>query len=243
MGGYIMLSGLSSFLPEMYLSAYDNLEFLIRIVIAALLGAGIGMERRKRDKGAGIRTHCIIAVTSAVFMIISKYAFIDLIDVNGSRGADSARIAAQVVSGISFLGAGIIFKQGRTSVRGLTTAAGMWATASIGLTIGAGLYWLSFFATGLLLFLQYFLHKYSIGGHTLTEQEIKIKMLDEPEALNAFHNFLEQRRITIEESTISRNSQEGTVEIRLSVRVDPPIEYEETLEYMKQHPQVSRFSV
>ncbi|MBQ9157608.1 MAG: MgtC/SapB family protein [Eubacterium sp.] len=237
-----MLSNLSRFLPEVYLSAYDNLEFLLRIVIAAFLGAAIGSERKMRDKGAGIRTHCIIAVTSAVFMIISKYAFIDLVDINGSRGADNARIAAQVVSGISFLGAGIIFKQGRASVRGLTTAAGMWATASIGLTIGAGLYWLAFFATGLLLFLQYFLHKHSLGVHTLTEQEIKIKMKDEKETLDDFHNFIKQRRCVIEDSTIHRSSSEGTIEIRLAVRVDPPIEYEETLDFMRDHPQVSRFS-
>jgi len=237
-----MLNGLSRFLPEMYLSKYDNLEFLIRILIAAVLGASIGIERKRRDKGAGIRTHCIIAITSAVFMIVSKYAFIDLVDINGSRGADSARIAAQVVSGISFLGAGIIFKQGRASVRGLTTAAGMWATASIGLTIGAGLYWLSFFATGMLLFLQYFLHKYSAGTHTLTEQEIKIKMADEPDIIDSFHVFLSERRHVIEESTIYRSRSEGTIEIRMNVRIDPPVEYEETLQFMKDHPEVSRFS-
>lgn len=237
-----MLSGLSRLLPETYLTAYDNLEFLIRIVIAATLGASIGMERRRRDKGAGIRTHCIIAVTSAVFMILSKYAFMDLVEVNGVRGSDSARIAAQVVSGISFLGAGIIFKQGRSSVRGLTTAAGMWATASIGMTIGAGLYWLSFFATGMLLFLQYFLHKHPSGSHILTEQEIKIKMKDEPGIVDAFHAFMGERRHVIEESTIHRSRSEGTIEIRLNVRIDPPIEYDETLEFMKRHPEVSRFS-
>ncbi|MBR0410053.1 MAG: MgtC/SapB family protein [Eubacterium sp.] len=238
-----MLYGFSKYLPELYLSVYDNLEFLIRILIAAVLGASIGIERKRRDKGAGVRTHCIIALTSAVFMILSKYAFIDLVDMNGSRGADSARIAAQVVSGISFLGAGIIFKQGRASVRGLTTAAGMWATASIGLTIGAGLYWLSFFATAILLFLQFFLHKYSVGSHALTEQEIKIKMEYDPEVLDAFHAFLDKRRCVIEESTINRSSTEGTVEVRMSVRIDPPLEYQETLDFMRQHPQVSRFSV
>ena len=135
-----MLSGLTAYLPETALTVFDNLEFFIRIVLAAVLGALVGLERSKRQKEAGIRTHCIIACTSALFMILSKYAFVDLVSVDGLRGADPARIAAQVVSGISFLGAGVIFKNGN-SIRGLTTAAGMWGTAAVGMAIGAGLYW------------------------------------------------------------------------------------------------------
>lgn len=237
-----MLRGLSAFLPEFQLTVYDNLEFLIRIVIAGFYGCIIGIERLRRDKGAGIRTHTIIAITSAVFMILSKYAFVDMVGVNGAKGADSARIAAQVVSGISFLGAGIIFKQGRASVRGLTTAAGMWATAAIGLTVGAGLYWLSFFTTVLILSLHLFLHKNKLGAHVLTEQEIKIKMKDDPEILETFHNFLGERRYIVEESTINRNKAEDSIELRLSVRIDPPIEYQETLEFMNKHPEITRFS-
>lgn len=132
-----MLSGLTNYVPETALTVFDNLEFFIRIVLAAILGALVGLERSKRQKEAGVRTHCIIACTSALFMILSKYAFVDLVGVNGLRGADPARIAAQVVSGISFLGAGVIFKNGN-SIRGLTTAAGMWGTAAVGMAIGAG---------------------------------------------------------------------------------------------------------
>lgn len=127
-----MLSGLTNYVPETALTVFDNLEFFIRIVLAAILGALVGLERSKRQKEAGVRTHCIIACTSALFMILSKYAFVDLVGVNGLRGADPARIAAQVVSGISFLGAGVIFKNGN-SIRGLTTAAGMWGTAAVGM--------------------------------------------------------------------------------------------------------------
>ena len=121
-----MLSGFSSYLPEDLLTVWDNLEFLIRILMAALLGLMIGLERSRRQKDAGIRTHCIIAVTSATIMILSKYAFVDIASVDGLRSADPARIAAQVVSGISFLGAGVIFKdRNSSSIKGLTTAAGM----------------------------------------------------------------------------------------------------------------------
>ena len=139
-----MLSGFSSYLPEDLLTVWDNLEFLIRILMAALLGLMIGLERSRRQKDAGIRTHCIIAVTSATIMILSKYAFVDIASVDGLRSADPARIAAQVVSGISFLGAGVIFKdRNSSSIKGLTTAAGMWATSAVGLAVGAGLYWLA----------------------------------------------------------------------------------------------------
>ena len=93
-----MLSGLTNYLPETALTVFDNLEFFIRIVLAAILGALVGLERSKRQKEAGVRTHCIIACTSALFMILSKYAFVDLVGVDGLRGADPARIAAQVVS-------------------------------------------------------------------------------------------------------------------------------------------------
>lgn len=132
-----MLSGLTNYVPETALTVFDNLEFFIRIVLAAILGALVGLERSKRQKEAGVRTHCIIACTSALFMILSKYAFVDLVGVAGLRGADPARIAAQVVSGISFLGAGVIFKNGN-SIRGLTTAAGMWGTAAVGYFCSVG---------------------------------------------------------------------------------------------------------
>lgn len=236
-----MLKGLTDFLPEIYLTSYDNLEFLIRIVLAAVMGGSIGFERSKRDKGAGIRTHCIVAVSSAVFMILSKYAFLDLVDVAGTRGADSARIAAQVISGISFLGAGIIFKQPRGSVKGLTTAAGIWATASIGLSVGAGLYWLGLMTTIILLSLQFLLHKHRIGDNTMAEQEIKIKMKEDREVVDAFDQMLKERGCIIAESTINR--ADGNIEIRLSTRMNMPLEYEDTVDFIRNYPQVYRFSV
>ena len=122
-------------------SIMQDLDFLVRILAACFCGACIGFERTKRFKEAGIRTHIIVCCAAALIMIVSKYGFADLTYpdgsvFNGTRGADPARIAAQVVSGISFLGAGVIFKNGST-VKGLTTAAGIWATAGIGLALGA----------------------------------------------------------------------------------------------------------
>ena len=137
----------------------DNiLDFTIRLLIAALSGFIIGFERKSRSKEAGVRIHTLVAVGAALMMLLSKYAFADLtINEAGARGADSARIAAQVVSGVGFLGAGIIMYR-RDSLRGLTTAAGIWATAGLGMAFGAGMYILGAVSTIILLMVQVLLH-------------------------------------------------------------------------------------
>ncbi|KRG11910.1 putative Mg2+ transporter-C (MgtC) family protein [Lederbergia galactosidilyticus] len=126
-----------------------NFEFFIRVLVAGVLGAIVGLEREKRFKEAGLRTHFLVALGSAVMMIISKYAFNDILHEEGI-GLDPSRVAAQIVSGVGFLGAGMILVQ-RRSIYGLTTAAGIWATAGIGMAIGAGMYALGIFGTILIL--------------------------------------------------------------------------------------------
>ena len=133
---------------------WGQMELLLRLVIACILGMVIGVERKNRNKIAGIRTHAIVAFGAALLMIVSKYGFEDL---NGSY--DASRIAAQIVSGVGFLGAGIIFVKDRNSVSGLTTAAGIWVTAGVGMCIGAGLYFISATSTLLLLIMQEMLHR------------------------------------------------------------------------------------
>ena len=109
------------------------LNWIFRIVLATLCGCAIGYERTSRNKSAGIRTHAIIALGSSMFMIISKYAFFDV------STADGARVAAQIVSGIGFIGGGLILKDG-FNVRGLNTAATIWCSAACGTLPGVGLY-------------------------------------------------------------------------------------------------------
>lgn len=133
--------------------------YILRMIIASFCGILIGLERKNRSKEAGVRTHCVVACASALMMIISKYSFGDMpIGADGVRGADGARIAAQVVSGIGFLGAGMIFVH-RNTVTGLTTAARIWATAGVGLAIGAGLYVVGIAATVIIILAQILLHK------------------------------------------------------------------------------------
>ncbi len=124
-----------------------EVEWLLRILIAAICGGLIGYERHSRSKEAGIRTHTIVALASAMAMLLSKYGFDDTMDY------DAARIAAQVISGVGFIGAGIIFVRNDT-IQGLTTAAGIWATAGIGMCIGAGLYGIGLFSTILIVLIQ-----------------------------------------------------------------------------------------
>ncbi len=119
------------------------LDITLRLVAAMVLGGSIGIEREFRSKDAGFRTHFLVALGSALFTVVSQYGFgIDL--------KDSSRVAAQVVSGIGFLGAGTIIFQ-KNMVRGLTTAAGLWVTAAIGLACGTGLYLIAAITTTLVL--------------------------------------------------------------------------------------------
>lgn len=147
-----------------------TLEFILRIFIAAILGGIIGLEREYRDKAAGFRTHFLVALGSALFMILSAYGFEDIVQLD-SHHIDVSRIAAQVVSGIGFIGAGMIIFQ-KNAVRGLTTAAGVWVTAAIGLTCGAGMYLLATTSTILVLVgleaFNYILHKF---GHQRKDNE------------------------------------------------------------------------
>ena len=126
-------------------------EFLLRLLMAAVLGGLIGLEREYRAKEAGFRTHFLVAMGSALFMIVSAYGFTDAMNDDLQRW-DVSRIAAQVVSGIGFIGAGtIIFRKTENVVVGLTTAAGLWVTAAIGLACGGGMYVLSIGCTMMVL--------------------------------------------------------------------------------------------
>jgi putative Mg2+ transporter-C (MgtC) family protein len=115
--------------------------------VALLLSAVIGLEREVRHKDAGLRTHTLVGIGAALFMLISKYGFTDVLE-RGLVVLDPSRMAAQIVSGIGFLGAGLIFVR-RDSVRGLTTAASVWITAAVGSAAGAGLLALAALATGM----------------------------------------------------------------------------------------------
>lgn len=124
-------------------------DFALRLFVAGAMGVLIGLEREYRAKEAGYRTHFLVALGSALMMIVSQYGFMEVLKTDLIR-VDPSRIAAQVVSGIGFIGAGTIILQ-KQIVRGLTTAAGIWATSGIGLAVGAGMYAIGIAATFLVL--------------------------------------------------------------------------------------------
>lgn len=124
-------------------------DFALRLFVAGVMGVLIGLEREYRAKEAGYRTHFLVALGSALMMIVSQYGFMEVLKTDLIR-LDPSRIAAQVVSGIGFIGAGTIILQ-KQIVRGLTTAAGIWATSGIGLAVGAGMYAVGISATLLVL--------------------------------------------------------------------------------------------
>ena len=125
-------------------------DFILRLFAATVMGGIIGMERGYRAKEAGVRTHFLVALGSALFMIISQFGFEAVLSLPYNIRLDPSRIASQVVSGIGFIGAGTIIFQ-KHVVKGLTTAAGLWVTAAIGMTCGSGLYVLAIATTLLVL--------------------------------------------------------------------------------------------
>jgi putative Mg2+ transporter-C (MgtC) family protein len=129
----------------------SSAEIVLRVVLAALLGGAIGAEREIREREAGLRTHLLVSVGAALFTLVSAYAWDDFaFSLESGVTLDPTRIAAQIVTGIGFLGAGAIIRQG-LSVRGLTTAATLWVVAAIGLASGAGYYWAAVVTTALVL--------------------------------------------------------------------------------------------
>lgn len=146
---------------------------LIRMALAVILGGCIGLEREKRSQAAGLRTHMLVSLGSALVMLISVYGF-PVLKPDGQANVDVARIAAQVVSGVGFLGAGTIIRNGM-SVKGLTTAASLWVSAAIGLACGSGFYSAALFGCGMSIVALWLLNKYDIKNlvaHRLHDVEI-----------------------------------------------------------------------
>jgi putative Mg2+ transporter-C (MgtC) family protein len=128
-------------------------DVLLRLVVATVLGGLVGIERERLDRAAGLRTHILVAIASCLVMIVSAFGFADALATDGTVTLDPSRVAAQVVSGIGFLGAGVIIFR-KNTVRGLTTAASIWAVAGIGLATGGGLFAGAAIGTALILIVQ-----------------------------------------------------------------------------------------
>ena len=193
-------------------------EFLLRILVACACGAIIGFERSKRFKEAGIRTHIIVCCAAALVMIVSKYGFADLVGENiGTGTTDPARLAAQIITGVSFLGAGIIFRNGN-NVKGLTTAAGIWATAGIGLAIGCGMYILGIFVTVVVAVLQIVMHRHTIGGDSMSLAWLRCTTTDPKTFRHQLDEYMEANNIQINDIKIEK-AEGGSTTYELELRI------------------------
>lgn len=184
------------------------IEFVVRLVVASLMGVIIGLEREYRSKEAGYRTHFLVALGSALMMIVSQYGFSEVLETDLVR-LDPSRLASQVVSGIGFIGAGTIILLQKQIVRGLTTAAGIWATSGIGLAIGAGMYVMGITATVLFLIgvevLNYFFKGISLRSMIVEFSTSSQDSLKDISALFSSKNFIISSYDMEERTDISGN--------------------------------------
>lgn len=185
------------------------LYYIVRIIVAGICGCLIGYERKVRSKGAGVRTHCVVACAAALMMIISKYAFYDVAMQGMMMGADvrldPSRVASTIVSGVGFLGAGTIFVH-KNKISGLTTAAGIWATSGVGMAIGAGMYVVGIAATIIIVLSQILLHmnfKFLQGDRTM---KLKVYYVKQEQYQSYMRDMLQKQGIHLHETKIVKES-------------------------------------
>ncbi len=202
-----------------------ELVYIVRILVAGVCGMVIGFERKNRLKEAGIRTHCLVASGAALMMVLSKYGFSDMTVADGLRGADPARIAAQVVSGIGFLGAGMIFVH-KNTITGLTTAAGIWATAGIGMAIGAGMYITGIASTVIVVIAQTILHINSKVLRHPTVRRIIIYDVDEDGYQSKIEKRLNENGITVHGMSVRKNNENSKKIYKMFAELPPTLDEE-----------------
>lgn len=218
-------------------------ELLVRLLTACVCGCIIGVERSFRQKEAGIRTHIILALGAALMMVVSKYGFNDIayMDMNSLR-ADASRIASNIVTGISFLGAGVIFVRGG-SIKGLTTAAGIWATAGIGMAIGSGMYTIGISCTALMIIIQLLLHKFMPFSENMETNIISIKISEGSQALDEITSELTKAGIIVTGIRFKKQDS-GITKAELTVRFSkkkPPMKA--VLDLIGTHEAVQEFTL
>lgn len=193
-----------------------QLEYVFRLLAAGICGAVVGFERKNRLKEAGIRTHLIVSLASALMMIISKYGFYDVL-FHESVKLDPSRIASGIVSGIGFLGTGMILIRNK-SISGLTTAAGIWATMGVGMAIGGGMYVLGFCAAAIIILAQIILHRNLHWLQMPQVEPIVIHLYDNAEAIAFLQQQLNAHKIQVVNLKADK-SEAGMLEVSLIVKL------------------------
>jgi len=197
----------------------NELQIALRLVLAVLLGGMIGFEREQSSHAAGLRTHMMVCLGSCLLMLLSIYGFSAFVDEVNVR-VDPARLAAAVITGVGFLGAGTILHTGR-GITGLTTAASVWVVSAIGLGVGAGFYFASSVATAMVLFVLWAMNKLErkyIRGKR--ERVLVFITEDRPKVLGRIQEALDERGINVRKMSVREeeaSSENGYLEVRLQL--------------------------
>ncbi len=206
---------------SMFSFEVDILIVIERLILAAVLGGLIGWEREQRNKQAGVKTHLLVSLGSSLIMLLSIYGFSDMVNHPNAR-FDPARLAAQVISGIGFLGAGAILRHSNRIVTGITTAATLWVVAAIGLSVGAGFYLPAIITTIIVLvnviLLRGLGHKFI---KSKKEKELQIVVWNVTDQLADIIKILDEEKVEIRNISMSDESsdEEEMVSIQLHIRV------------------------
>ncbi len=202
----------------MVIDYFKEIEFLLRILLSAVCGGVVGYERKNRGKGAGVRTHIIVAVASCLMMIVSLYGFSDFLvymkDHSYDIRLDPSRVASQIVSGVGFLGAGMIFVQ-KKMVTGLTTAAGVWAISGIGMAIGGGMYILGVSCSVIIVIIQVILHKDLKFLKLTSESPMTITLTEEDGAIEMITDVFRENDISFSVTGFSKFQNKFVISINI----------------------------
>ncbi len=203
-------------------------SMVLRLLAAAVLGGIVGMERGSGDRPAGFRTHILVCVGSALFMLVSMYGFGDINDIQrfepghyAGQSWDASRIASQVVSGIGFLGAGTILHEGLT-IKGLTTAASLWMVSAIGLTVGSGMYFVSFAATAITMLTLVTFHSWEkrFAGASRNERGfVRIETDNRPGAITFVTEYMSASGAEIKSLNVRHDKAENRLILELYLKL------------------------
>ncbi len=224
----------------MLLSWGTQLYFIIRIIVAGICGCVVGLERARRQKEAGIRTHIMVAMGACLLMIISKYGCLDIALKYGFN-YDVSRIACNIMPAISFLGAGIIFVK-NDYIKGLTTASGVWVMAAIGMAIGSGMYIIGIFSTIASLFVHSFLHKHLNKFEGSPTNDICVTMENNVENIKQFSERLKERDIFVVTCKTHQND-DGTITMSMAVRMNQRVDFEDTVQMLEDNPYIKSLTM
>lgn len=215
-----------------WLQENKDLMMVVRLVVAAILGGVVGIERGSGDRPAGFRTHILVCVGSALFMLVSMYGF-DALNPEAAAGEtdlgarrDSARIAAQVVSGIGFLGAGTILHEGMT-IRGLTTAASLWMVSAIGLAVGSGMLFLSVAATAITMITLVTFHTWEkrFAANSRSDRRfVRITIANRSGAITDITSYLSLMGVQVKSLNVKKSRDKADLVIELYLKLGKELE-------------------